>query len=315
MSEGVDISELSFKELIDYVKSTIGPLDLAEMLEIDVEKDKIVSPWNDADHTPSCHLYEDGFFDYSTGQFGDVIDLYMQLAGLQRTQAVRRLAEGASRIDADPGRVRQTSKEPPDLTDTFLACLQATDGLERWAEKLKPISAEWLGVQTLVFDGERMLIPHIDHEGKVRGIKSRGFDGRKTAIPGSTFMSCLYNPSPARLSGKVLWVVEGESDAWALDEHFHRRFGPTDGYRPLVVSLPCGAGAWKNDWLKPYKFDTLVLSFDNDRAGKQATEKVERSVRDLGLAPRVRSVPQIYNDVREALAVGWGPRTADLYTE
>ena len=69
--------------------------------------------------------------------------------------------------------------------------------------------------------------------------------------------------------GKMLCIVEGEVDALTLSQLFQNKWP--------VVSLPSGAQSAKNslkkalDWLEG--FDTVVLMFDMDEAGRAATKE------------------------------------------
>lgn len=296
----VDVADMDLMEKVDYVRSTITPLDLADMFEIDVVGDKIRSPWNDGERTPSCHLYEDGFFDYSTGRHGDVIDLYMQLSGKNWAAAVHRLAEGAQRMDVDPDRVQRVPKELPDLTEVFRNMRQPDYSSEVWATRLGPLSVDtldWLWTNEMVGgSNEQMAIPHW-HDGVVRGIKLRSANGQKSAVPGSTFACGLYRPHVDQRQNAI--ITEGESDAWALlGAHL-----PT----ACIYALPSGAGLWKDAWLKDLEqYETIYTAFDNDRAGKQATEKVRNAI-GWGRWAELK-VPDLYNDVREAMAAGWQPK-------
>lgn len=310
-----DVSEMDALEKVDFVRSTVTPLDLADMFELEVWGDKIRSPWNEADHTPSCHLYEDGFFDYSTGQHGDVIDLYMKLTGKSWGQALNRLATGAERMDADPDRVRRVPRELPDLTEQWnvlpdCANHEAAGMSAVWSEQIRGVSPTHLRILRSL--GEIKMTPselyiahrHFDEQGVVafrlvRGIKIRSYTGQKSAIPGSTFACGLYRCDIVNPAGTAV-ITEGESDCWMLTRHWM-------GGTPAVFALPSGAGLWRDSWLADLEqYETIYTAFDNDRAGKQATEKV-RSAVGWGRWRELK-VPDLFNDVREAMVAGWEPK-------
>lgn len=299
----IDFAEMTAMEKVDYVRATMSPLDLADTFELDESHGKIRSPYNPDERTPSCHLYEDGWFDYSTGKGGDVIDLYMLLTGAEWGRALNKLLEGAVRADADPERIRRRPTELPDLTAHFRALSEPAvcGDLGPWADRLKPVGREylgWLAVNgAIAVVGAEMFIPHW-HDGVVRGIKVRNLKGQKSAVPGSTFAVGLYWPGvmPQR-QGRVV-IAEGESDSWCLYQSLHA----CD-----IAALPGGAGLWKDAWLKDLEgYETVYTAFDNDRAGQQATEKV-RSAVGWGRWKELK-VPSLYNDVREAMAAGWEPQ-------
>lgn len=296
------MDHLTFPEKINAVTHQITPADLAATLGIEIVGGKIRSPFNEGDHTPSCHLYEDHWYDFSTGQKGDVIDLYQALRGTGRGRAVNDLLRMAigQRPAADQPAPRRVALPMPDLSSQWFALPQLNEQqLERWTERLPPISSETLS--TLVtFDrirgaDDKLCIVHFDDLG-VRGIKVRTSEGTKSAIQGSVFTSSLYRLT-ATPDADTLVLTEGETDSWALMPHL-----TCD-----IAALPAGAGTWKDQWLADLKqYTTIYTAFDNDRAGEQATEKVRRSIgwgrwREL-------KVPTLYNDVREAMAAGWEPK-------
>lgn len=297
-----DPLDMTLTEKIALIRSSLTPLDLADMLELEVKHDKIISPYNPDEHTASCHLYEDGWFDYSTGQHGDVIDLFCKLSGKTVGQAVNRLLEGAQRLDAEPDRVRRVAVEPPDLTDEW-GRWERSCGLyfDRWVESLPPLDAYQLGVLEgtdsirWINSGTQMAIAH-RHDDVVRGIKLRTLQGVKSAVPGSTFACGLYQPFPWKYDQAI--ITEGETDCWAL---------AATSIEADILSLPSGAGVWKDAWLTQLeRYDRVYTAFDNDAAGKRATDKVAAAVTHWKWLPL--QVPQLYNDVREALAAGWRPK-------
>lgn len=299
-----DVEDMTLMEKVEAIKQSVGPLDLADTLELDVEDGKIHSPWNEADNTPSCHLYEDHFYDFSTGQGGDVIDLYMLLAKCSWGSAVNRLLKGAASADFEAGRIQRPPAVEADLgrelDDVYMAA--GLELIDPWADRLKPVSVAALNdLQMngeLVISNGCMYIPHW-HGDKVTGIKIRRLDGSKTAVPGSQFGRGLYMPFARWPHGKFAVIAEGESDCWALEQAL-------DG-QAWVCALPGGAGLWRPQWLEELQqYSRIYTCFDNDHAGIAATEKVRRSI-GWGRWNELK-VPTLFNDAREALANGWQPR-------
>lgn len=293
-------------EKISYVKDRITPKDLCEQFEIEIDHDKIASPWNPDERTASCHLYEDHFFDYSTGKGGDIIDLAVALTGKTWAAALNMLAKGAQAGDLEPT-VRRTGRpvEVPNLMPRWAEVVAQCSASEAEPWTLDGVSSEALvslyARRLLRNDRENLYIPH-QWEGKVHGIKIRDRFGRKTAVPGSQFGAHLYwaymavplvIPTPM-----TIVITEGESDAWALLD----KFGPGVS----IAALPSGAGTWRSEWLiELADYGTVVTAFDNDAAGKAATDKVALAV-GYG-RHRTLIVPQLFNDVREAVIGGWTP--------
>lgn len=298
----------SLQEKIDFIRGALSPLDLVEVLGLEEHRGKIVSPFNPDERTPSCHLYEDGWFDFSTGKHGDVIDLYRALTGEGLGRAVNRLLEGAQRMDADPDRVVRRPVELPDLRPLWIIGHIPVDA-DEWSGRLTPISSstlDFLNHYGMIGrhrpDDGSMAIAHW-HDGVVRGIKLRSPSGAKSAVPGSTFACGLYS-AHVPTGSRTAVITEGESDCWALMQAFGE--GVSDPYAD-VYALPSGAGLWKDHWLQALEgYSTIYTAFDNDRAGRQATEKV-RSAIGWGRWKEL-AVPTLFNDVREAMAAGWEPK-------
>lgn len=300
---------LPLVEKIDIIKSCVSPLDIADLNELGIEHGKIRSPFNPDERTPSCHLYEDHWYDFSTGKGGDVIDL-LQAYGDSRPRAIERLSRLILDEDWDPDRVdRPAPAEPPDLTELFYSLPAATSGHWReWAERIPPIGPhllEFFEVHHAIGRAEdgSLWVPHW-HDGKVRGIKVRSLSGAKSAVPGSTFACGLYRIF-RRLDSMTLVLTEGESDCWSLYDV------AVLGLDVDVMALPSGAGTWKDRWLEPLdQYELIYTAFDNDRAGQQATERVRKAIgwerwREL-------KVPSLFNDVREAMAAGWEPALKEI---
>jgi hypothetical protein len=282
----------------DVAKSMLSVPELADMLGLEPVNGKIHSPWNPDERTPSCHLYDDHFWDFSTGQGGDVIDLLRAFnPEMSYGRAVSRLCHKAVKAGREPGDVeRLPVRQLVDFTERLAGPhFRAVNAYSQWTDALGlPLPAN---VVPLV---DQLLIPHEDENG-VYGVKVRGADGSKSAWPGSQFSHRLYDPlgwiggSTHGITDCV--IAEGESDCWAVRPHVS----------PLpVYALPSGAGTWKDHWLKDLEpFDAIWICMDNDRAGTQARDKITSKVGYL--RARQLRVPPLYNDAREAIAAGWRP--------
>lgn len=107
----------------------------------------------------------------------------------------------------------------------------------------------------------------VTKEGKITGFKKRPAAEKKFSSIGDTKTPELFGQFRAGSGGKMIVVTEGEYDAMAATQMLADL-----GKNYRVVSLPHGANVKdlkKNlDWLE--EFETIVLNFDNDKAGEAA---------------------------------------------
>lgn len=277
---------------LELVKSMVTLPEVVELLGYEIEGGKIRPPWNPDERTPSCHIYEDHFYDYATGRHGDVVDFVQAIEPEWSVgKVVWRLYFKALRAGREPGDVEVTPvREVVDFTVQLLQYPFWVLYGHRWRHLSPPANCH-------AISDEALLIPHQDEDG-VYGVKVRGLDGSKTSWPGSQFTKRLYHPDGyARLpAGVPAIITEGESDCWQVSQLV--------GDRATVFALPSGASSWKDHWLSDLRdYEKIIVIMDNDRAGKEARGKLERKIG----WDRVKHVfvPQLFNDVREAVEAGW----------
>ena len=115
---------------------------------------------------------------------------------------------------------------------------------------------------------------------------------------GSAKGTGLFGQQIAQAGGKYITITEGECDAMAAYELL--------GSKWPVVSVKNGAqGAVKDvqenlEFLE--SFDTVVISFDNDKPGREAAKKVARILKP-GKA-KILSLPTEFKDPNEMLKLG-----------
>jgi hypothetical protein len=305
MTDFSDRSEwwaLTFVEQVALIQQTTTLPEVAEILGFEVDsRDKIRSPFNDTDDTPSCHLYEDHFYDYSTGRHGDIVDFVLAVdrsdPPLSKSKAAEQIFYKALRAGREPGDVE---RQPPREMVNF--CAQFNDPnfyqLQDYLGILLPRGAAWQA-------GTDVLVPHVESLGSnqwnVYGVKVRGAGG-KSAWPGSQFTHRLYSPYTwsCLRQGPTAIICEGESDCWAMDARVGYHVGVD------VFALPSGASAWKDHWLADLEvYGTVYVCMDNDQAGQRARDKLLSKI-GHGRALELK-VPGLYNDAREAIAAGWDP--------
>ena len=103
---------------------------------------------------------------------------------------------------------------------------------------------------------------------KTRFVADKNFSTKGTYEGTGLFGEQLYRNT----GGKYLTITEGECDAMAVDELFQGKWA--------VVSLKRGAAGAVKDIRESIEFvesfDNVVLCFDNDKAGRQASKNVAR---------------------------------------
>lgn len=142
-------------------------------------------------------------------------------------------------------------------------------------------------------------IPDID-TGEFVATKKRICDGKDFRWSGDRTNAGLFGEQVCRGKGKFITITEGELDAMSVYEMFG---GKTD-----VVSLRDGVSSARRDIQNRLEFleayDSVVLSFDNDKAGQKCLEEV----RDLFSPGKVRVVRTSLKDASEHLV---GKKTKD----
>jgi hypothetical protein len=288
-----DWGDLTFEDKIAALKATVTVPEVASLMGIEADEgDKIPSPFNPGERTPSCHLYDDHWYCYATGKGGDIFDLVIALnPGTSLQDAVKAIKQRAVAVGKQYGDVE--SAVPRQLLD-FGPQLWGFDDLFEFGGMTLPKG--WAKV-----DGQgNIYIPHRE-PGRTYGVKVRWASGGKSSWAGSQYSHRLYDPfgwSAGYVPNTQLVLCEGESDCWALYLKLHEQAD--------VLALPSGAGAWKDHWLDDLGcYNRIFVCMDNDRAGKAARDKLMLKI-GYSRAERLE-VPPLYNDAREALEAGWDP--------
>ena len=241
---------------------------------------KIRSLANPGERTPSLHVYERDWYDYSNGEGGDVIDFAMKARGLSYHEALERLS-GKRTDPLKVKRSRPQKKKLKNFNDPFVKEPEGSPAGYRQAEGF--VASKWpylnlvdlMGYGVKVTESE-LWIPHLDTDGVIRGIKKRSTTtGSKLAVTGSTFTSQLYrvrhlSPTPVAI------LVEGESDLWCV-ETWLRRNGCQD--QAFTYALPSGAATWRTEWRDSLTaHGHTLLCLDDDEAGRKAANRITTEV-------------------------------------
>lgn len=133
--------------------------------------------------------------------------------------------------------------------------------------------------------------------GKITGYKKRPANEKAFTSIGDTKVPELFGQWRAGSGGKMVIVTEGEYDAMAATQMLAKL-----GKNYRVVSLPHGANVkdlkTNLEWLE--KFDTIVLNFDNDKAGDECLSKAV----DLFTPNKVKVMKLTTKDANDLLISG-----------
>lgn len=298
-------------KLRDQIKSTVTMDDVCERLGIRVPADRKIHSIYRNEKTPSLHLYKADFYDYSTGQGGDVIRFVMDHQGWSFPKAVRWIARASSNTFVTTRNDDTYSVEPADLTALFRSAVgeaswQVALEWERYAQKKWGLSLRTiLTMGSTIAGAAELWTPHC-HDGVVRGIKVRTIDGQKRSVKGSQYTHGLYRTASSVTGAGTAWIVEGESDTWAL-EHWFSTNTTTDD--PTVYGLPSGATLWRDEWRNSLAgHSRVIVALDNDDAGTDGLERILGSLRTPGWGgPSAYGVFPPGGRVAEALMAGSAP--------
>lgn len=158
-------------------------------------------------------------------------------------------------------------------TDKKIADVYQGDAIFLTDRNLRSETLEKYGVKVEVNsrgDVTKHHYPYYNTERTVIGVKTRVVEGKKFFGTGNTkATNPLFGQHLFRSGGRYVTVTEGELDALSAYEMLGNQYP--------VVSINNGAGSVDNikanlEWLD--SFETVVLCFDNDDAGRDAVKKI-----------------------------------------
>jgi DNA primase len=295
------------------IRERVSMFDALELVGLDQPaKQHVNCPFHE-DDTASLAVWADHGHCYGCGWHGDVIKFVADLMVGGRAGKAIAWLDGA--VDLDAPKIERKQRELLDLGgDLERAAANAWSTsykeAEAWvAEKWPHLGLEQLEQWGVYVGRYNLLIPHLDHDGVVRGVKTRAFTGgekgKKGAFEGSCFTTRLYRAVEAAGTRNAI-LTEGESDCWTMTLWAR---GAVD-----VLALPSGCNTWNAEFERELlQYRRVHLLLDMDPAGRSAGARIQRALMDAG----ARQVDhhfwsQDYNDVTEAYIDGWRPEVLGL---
>lgn len=158
-------------------------------------------------------------------------------------------------------------------------------------------TAKKFGVK-IVTDTQGKVLQHVYPyftSNEITASKTRYVDQKYFSWKGTPSNTGLFGQQVAPKNGKFITIVEGECDAMAAYELL--------GSKWPVVSIKSGAAGAVKDVKESLEFlegyETVVLAFDNDKPGRQASRQVARILKP-GSA-RIMTLPNGFKDPNEML--------------
>jgi twinkle protein len=189
-------------------------------------------------------------------------------------------------------------------TREMLGLIEPGDALALPARKITQTTAQHFGYTVSKYKSTPCQVaPYYDREGNLIGQKVRLPNKDFKWLGGDQKDAMPFGWHAFPRSAKMLTLVEGEVDALSLSQ--------VQGNKYPVWSIPTGAGPQLRNWLARRveegifgPFETVVVMFDNDERGREAT-RIACEV--IGSKARVASLP--LKDANEMLVEG---RTEEL---
>ena len=292
---------------LEAIKSKTDMIATAQSLGLDIRKagDRCVSPLRpEASNPTSFRVFKDGWFDYGSGQWGDVIDLVAEIKyNGDKGKAVRELARNAGLDSSGADGWWDYTNQLNARIATYQQNLTASDYdyLHSRGIQDKTISELRIGRDP---DG-RLVIPYIKN-GYTAYYCTRAMPGCK--YPESKYRKMRTDDHNANIvwgwdsvlrGGDTLIIAEGAFDAISFWQ---------EGYPVLSAITGFFSGKQIADVLSAARqFKRVFFVYDNDKishAGDKFAEKMARILLKERIPFIVGHVPDEYKDVSEYYEAG-----------
>lgn len=221
------------------------------------------------------HFDEQHSLTVSQGEKGVLVNCF---AGCEFKEIVKALGMKERELFGESNQELMKKSIEPDPLPTnddilkYHRSLTSRDDLDR-LEKSRGWKKETIEALKIGIDGDRFVIPQYakDKESLENVIRYKP-GGKPKTLPVRGRPRMLYPLPIARRSGTVV-IFEGEADAILGVQEL--------GDKYAVTSIP-GAAAWKDEWATYFgKYETVLILFDCDNAGRTAAQKIAKSVQNV----------------------------------
>jgi twinkle protein len=232
--------------------------------------------------------------DFSTGEKGDLIGLWMSVRALSLADACKEALNYLGISDDTPARPQRTYRKPDKAGVSRVSPQHAA-----WLRDERKLPDESVAAYKLASRDGKLMFPYIVGDELVFAKYRRLFDASGAPIPKKQQFSAESECEPVLFGwqainpcARAVCIVEGELDAIAMHAY---------GFPSLSVPNGARSHGWiENEFDRLAVFDTIYLVFDNDAAGK---EPIDELVSRLG-RERVRVVTLPGKDANDCLKRG-----------
>ena len=227
--------------------------------------------------------------DFSTGEKGDLLDLWALCRGQSIGQAMEDAKQFLGIRDSMPERPAKEWKRPAKPQ-----CKPPAGPVKAWLNGRgltdQTIAAFRIGEQ--VRDGKAYAIFPYLRDGELVNAKARNVAEKKDMRQEGGAEPCLFGWHLIDPKARMVAICEGEIDAMTLHQC---------GIPALSVNAGAGNHQWiDSDWARLERFSDLVLCFDSDEAGRKGQAEV---IKRLGIE-RCRVAKFGAKDANEWLMAG-----------
>lgn len=233
------------------------------------------------------------WFDFATGEGGDLIDLWCATRNIGLPEALGQVKDFLGVQEPEWRERKKTYTQPKKPK-----CQRPGGEAFQWLTETRKLSEETIQTFQVAVDGDKIIFPFKrgpEKDAPMPMCKFRSMKTKDTRPTSSGQMPCLFGWQAMPKDARECVICEGEFDAMALRDL---------GYHALSVPFGGGKGekqAWiENEYDDLQRFDTIYVCMDADKVGREAAiEIVERLGRE-----RCRMVNLPAKDANDCLIEG-----------
>ncbi len=229
--------------------------------------------------------------DFSTGQKGDILDLWAAVKGQTISQAMADAKQYLGIRETTPEREQKAFKRPAKPQ-----CQAAKSAAMEWLKGrgLTEATIADFKIAEQTRDGKTYAVFPYLRDGVLINVKYRNVAEKKDMRQEGGAEPCLFGWHLIDPKARTVAITEGEIDAMTLHQC---------GIPALSVNAGAGNHQWiENDWDRLERFSEILVFFDGDEAGNKGAQEV---IHRLG-AERCKRVNLPVKDANEWLMVGAG---------